>query len=75
MKIIKYGEGYPQQVCCVECLSTLEIEPGDLLQNTLTLGVENSVVKHKISHYIICPVCGEVNIVKEHIIDYGLGRK
>ena len=75
MKIVKYGEGYPQQVCCIECHSILEIEPGDLLRNTSMLEVGKSVVKQKISHYVICPVCGEVNVVKESFMDYGVGNK
>lgn len=74
MKIVKYGEGYPQQVCCIECHSILEIEPGDLLRNTSMLGVEKSVVKQKISHYVICPVCGETNVVKDTIVDYAVGK-
>ena len=75
MKIIKYGEGYPMQICCSECNSTLEIERGDLFSNTTIVGVQQSVIKQKKVQYIICPVCGKTNIVREEIVDYAVGRK
>ena len=74
MKIIKYGEGYPMQIKCAECHSVLEIEPGDILSQATSLGVAQSVLKQKILQYVICPVCGEVNVVKDTIVDYAVGK-
>ena len=74
MKIIKYGEGYPMQIACTECRSVLEIEPGDILSQTTSLGVAQSAIKRKILQYIICPVCGEMNVVKDEIVDYTIAK-
>ena len=74
MKIIKYGEGYPMQIGCTKCRSILEIEPGDILSQKTMLGVAKSVVKSKILQYVVCPVCGETNIVNEEIVDHVIGR-
>lgn len=74
MKIIKYGEGYPIQIGCIECRSVLEIEPGDILYQTASLDVAQSTIKQKILRYIICPVCGETNVVKDDIVDYTVGK-
>lgn len=70
MKIIKYGEGYPQQVCCAKCKSILEIEPGDLYQDKLFPKVAGSIVEQVINTYIICPVCSEVNMLRETLFKY-----
>lgn len=76
MKIIKYGEGYPMRIGCTECHSVLEIELGDILSRTTPLGVEQSTIKQKILQYIICPVCGEMNVVKDEIkiVGYTIGK-
>lgn len=74
MKIIKYGEGYPMQIGCTECRSVLEIEPGDILSQTTSLGVAQSTIKQKILQYIICPVCGETNVVKDEIMEYTVSK-
>lgn len=74
MKIIKYGEGYPMQIVCTECRSILEIEPGDISSQTTSLGVAQSTIKQKILQYIICPVCGEMNVVKDEIMKYTVSK-
>ena len=74
MKIIKYGEGYPMRISCTKCRSVLEIEPGDIMSQKTMLGVAQSVIRQKIFQYVICPVCGETNIVEDEIIDYQVGK-
>ena len=70
MKIIKYGEGYPIQICCTDCRSTLEIELNDILQ-TNNYDILQYVLKLK--RYVICPVCGEENVIKEELVEYTVG--
>ena len=73
MKIIKYGEGYPMLIECTECHSVLEIELGDILSQTKTIGVAQSAIRQQIIRYVICPVCGEMNVVKDETVNYTVG--
>lgn len=69
MKIIKYGEGYPIQIACNKCESILEIELGDI-----QVFVEQFVLKQERTKYIVCPVCGERNIIEKIIDVYEVGK-
>lgn len=65
MKIIKYGDGYPIQIICSKCKSTLEIELADIHKHT-----ECFVLKQEHTKYIICPVCGEANTIEKEVVTY-----
>ena len=69
MKIIKYGDGYPIQITCNKCKSTLEVELADIHQYT-----ECFVLKQEHTKYIICPVCGESSIIGKEVITYEVGK-
>ena len=69
MKIIKYGEGYPIQITCNKCGSILEIELGDI-----QVFVEQFMLKQERTKYIVCPVCGERNVIEKVVDVYEVGK-
>jgi hypothetical protein len=66
MKIIKYGPGWkPQTLTCSSCKSELEYTDADI-----KVSYSSDYTCHTIGSksYVICPVCGLHNILKE--VDY-----
>ena len=73
MKIIKYGDGYPRRVTCVNCFSVLEIELSDIYSTKSTPTMtKNGVLVSNESKYVICPVCGDSNTIDENTIEFHL---
>lgn len=67
MKILKYGEGYSKIITCNLCKSELEYENKDKLN---CLECCNDFTKK--TTYIICPVCGNSNVIDKHITYHNL---
>ena len=66
MKVIKYGPGWkPQTLTCKSCKSELEYTDFDVKVN-----YRSDYMCHTVGsmHYVMCPVCGLQNILKE--VDY-----
>jgi hypothetical protein len=53
MKILKYGEGYPETVVCDHCKSELEYELKDIHMST-----DHYMERSETFKWIKCPVCG-----------------
>jgi hypothetical protein len=58
MKILKYGKGYPKNICtCEHCKSELEYETSDVYWCDTRRFIEDGVYNVERHKLITCPVC------------------